>query len=81
MLFSLHGWQILFENRRRNCRRQRRKPTFSSFAPILERQVKPSPSCRWQRKIIRGEAAKIEIPLREQWVVGSNPIAPTISNS
>ena len=26
----------------------------------------------------RGEAAKIEIPLREQGVGGSNPLAPTI---
>ena len=28
--------------------------------------VLPPPSCRWQRKITRGAAAKIAIPLREQ---------------
>jgi len=31
---------------------------FLVFAPILREEIKPSPSCRWQRKITRGVAAK-----------------------
>jgi len=48
------------------------------FCAVFRRRDKAFPSCRWQRKITRGEAAKIENPLWEQVILSSNLSAPTI---
>jgi hypothetical protein len=51
-----------------------------SFRAVFQQKNKAFPLMQLALKIKRGEAAKMQIPLREQGVGGSNPLAPTISN-